>query len=212
MQWLLSASVSRVLGLDPLVSRLPAPGARLTPPTTFPSMPRTLLTLPPDAGEYAPFYAGYVARVPAGDILTILDAQLGDTLAVLAGFGEARGDHRYEPDKWSVKEIVGHLADTERIFNYRALRIARGDTTPLSGFDQDVFVAAGRFGARTLESLTRELELVRHSTVALFTGFDDTALARRGTANNVELTPRAAAHIIAGHERHHLAVLRERYL
>jgi hypothetical protein len=171
----------------------------------------TLLSSPPDAGEYGAFYAGYVARVPAGDLLSTLATQLDDTLAVVASFGEARADHRYAPGKWSVKEVVGHLADTERIFAYRALRIARGDATPLPGFDENLFVATAGFDRRPLADLVADLRLVRQHTLALLRALDDEALARRGTASNNPLTARAAAYVIAGHERHHAAVLRERY-
>ena len=172
----------------------------------------TLLATPPGADEYGAFYAAYVARVPAGDVLRTLAAQIDETVALFESFGEARGDHRYAPGKWSIKEVVGHLADTERVFAYRALRIARGDATPLPGFDENLFVAHAGFDRRPLADLLAELRLVRQHTIALFAALDDTALARRGTASNNPLTPRAAAYVTAGHERHHVAVVRERYL
>ena len=172
----------------------------------------TLLSSPPDAGEYGAFYAGYVARVPAGDLLPTLAHQLDETVALVDQFGEARAGHRYAPGKWSVKEVVGHLADTERVFAYRALRIARGDATPLPSFDENLFVANAHFDRRPLAALVAELRLVRQGTLALLHTLDDEALARRGTASNNPLTARAAAYVLAGHERHHAAVLRERYL
>ena len=172
----------------------------------------TLLSTPPAAGEYGAFYAGYVARVPAGDILPTLERQLDDTIALVDGFGETRGGHRYAPGKWSVKEVVGHLADTERVFAYRALRIARGDATPLPGFDENLFVAHAHFDRRPLAALVADLRLVREGTLALLRSLDDEALARAGTASNNPLTARAAAYVVAGHERHHVAVLRERYV
>ena len=177
----------------------------------MPTPAATLLATAPDPSEYGAFYAGYVARVPTGDVRRTLEAQLLDTLAPLDEFGEARADHRYAPGKWSVREVVGHLADTERIFAYRALRIARGDATPLSGFDENAYVAAANFARRPLAELAAELRVVRAATVALLGGLDDEALARRGTANGHPLTPRAAAYVAAGHERHHAAILRERY-
>ena len=170
-----------------------------------------LLAAPPDSTEHGAYYAGYIARVPAGHVVRTLQAQLADTLALAASFGEARGDHRYAPGKWTVKEVVGHLGDVERIFAYRALRVARGDATPLAGFEENDYVAGANFGRRTLADLTAELEAVRHATVALFSGLDEEALVRRGTANNAPVTPRAVAYIIAGHERHHQQILRERY-
>lgn len=171
----------------------------------------TLLAAAPDSSEYAPYYARYVDRVPAGDLLPALDAQLRDTLTLLDEFGERGSDHRYAPGKWTVKEVVGHVADTERIFAYRALRIARGDATALPSFDENAFVAHANFARRPLADLVRELEIVRQATVALFAGLDDEALVRRGTASGNPLTPRAAAYVIAGHERHHAQILRERY-
>ena len=166
----------------------------------------------PAADEFAPYYAGYISRVPDGDIVATIEGQIGDTLALLRAIPESRGDHRYAPDKWSIKDIIGHVSDTERVMAYRALRIARADQTPLSGFDQDPWVQAAHFETRSVASLVTELEHVRSSTVDLLRSFDERAFLRRGTANGVSLTSRALAWIIAGHERHHLAGLRERYL
>lgn len=166
----------------------------------------------PGEEEYAPVYAGYVKRVPEGDLRGALRAQLGTTLALLRGVGEPRGDHRYAPDKWTIKEVIGHVIDTERIMAYRALRIGRGDATPLPGFEQNDYVPNGNFGQRTLANLAEELEVVRRSTIILFQHMDETALARRGTASGAAVTPRALAYIIAGHELHHVDILRTRYL
>ena len=166
----------------------------------------------PAADEFAPFYAGYISRVPDGNIVATLDGQIADTLSLLRAIPEARGVHRYAPDKWSIKEIVGHMCDTERVMAYRALRMARGDQTPLASFDQDPWVKASRFDERSMASLTTELEHVRWTTIDLLRPLDEDALLRRGTASGVTLTPRSLAYIIAGHERHHVAVLRERYL
>ncbi len=171
--------------------------------------------------EYAPFYAGYVGHAIAAvtgtagaqdDALAHLAAQGERTAALLAGISEARAGFRYAPGKWSLREIVGHLADTERVMAYRALRIGRGDPTPLAAFDQDAYVAAAGFDTRTLADLAGELAAVRRATVALFSHFDAAALARRGTASGKAVSVRALAGIIAGHELHHLAILRERYL
>jgi hypothetical protein len=173
-------------------------------------MPKLLAT-PPDPTEHGLYYAPYIARVPTGDIARTLDAQLGEITALAESFGEARGGHRYAPGKWSVKEVLGHLTDVERIFGYRALRIARGDSTPLAGFEENDYVAHADFDRRTLADLLSDLAIVRRSTVALFASLADEAVVRRGTANGSPLTPRAAAYIIAGHERHHAHILRERY-
>lgn len=166
----------------------------------------------PDTTEYAPAYSGYVAHVPDGDVLELLAAQIADTTALLRSTGEAFAGHRYAPGKWSVRELVGHLCDTERIMAYRALRIARADTTPLPGFEQDDYVAAARFEARTLSDLISEFESIRAATLSLFRSLDDTALRRRGVASGYDVSARALAFIIAGHERHHMSVLRSRYL
>jgi uncharacterized damage-inducible protein DinB len=166
----------------------------------------------PDASEYAPNYQGYVTKVPDGNLLEILEDQRQETQELLAGITEGRAMHRYAPGKWSVKEVIGHLTDAERVFSYRALRFARGDQTPLPGFDENAYAPAGKFDARALPDLAAELHAVRRATIALFAGLDAPALARRGLASNQEVSVRALAYIIAGHERHHLGVLRERYL
>lgn len=166
----------------------------------------------PGDDEYAPFYAGYIRGVPDGDLLATLRDQLAETESLLRQIGESRGDYRYEPGKWSVKEVVLHVADAERIFAYRALRFARGDATPLPGFEQNDYVPVSRADDRTLAELAAELRSVRAATITLFDGLPADALARRGRANNVEVSVRALAWIIAGHERHHARIIRERYV
>jgi hypothetical protein len=145
-------------------------------------------------------------------VVETLERQLGETLALLGGLSEEQAGARYEPGKWSVKELVGHVVDTERIFAYRALRFARGDRTPIPGFEQDPYVAGGNFDARTLRDLADEFACVRRATVALLRHLGEDAWRRTGTASDNEVSVRALAHIIAGHELHHLNVLRERYL
>ena len=137
----------------------------------------------PAADEFAPYYGKYIARVPDGDLCRILADQLAETLALIRSIPEARGTHRYAPGKWSIKEVFGHVCDSERIFSYRALRIARGDATPLPGFEQDDYIPTGRFDQRTLADLSEELAAVRQATLQLFRHLDPTALARRGTAS-----------------------------
>ena len=170
------------------------------------------LAVRPTADEYAPYYARYVSAVPEGDVLETLEHQIEETVALLAAVGESRAGHRYAEGKWSVRELVGHMADAERIFAYRALCIARGETASLPGFDEDAYVAGADFDARTLNSLLGELTTVRRSTLSLFRNLGDAALARRGTANGQSVTVRGIAWIVAGHERHHQQILRERYL
>jgi hypothetical protein len=150
--------------------------------------------------------------VPEGDIFEILSRQRVELPEFLRSFGEARGGHRYAPGKWSVKEMIGHVNDTERVFAYRALRFARGDETPLSSFEQDDYVRVGNFDTRTLASLTDEFSHVRATTLDLYYHLDADALARQGSASGFVVSVRAMAFVIAGHVAHHERVLRERYL
>ncbi len=166
----------------------------------------------PAAGEFAPFYAGYVDGVPEGDVVEILERQGRELAALLGGVSADRGAYRYAPDKWTMQEVVGHITDAERIFTYRAMRIARGDATPLPAFDQDGYVQRGNFGRRTLADLAAEFAAVRAATVALFRAMTDEESRRVGTASNASVTARGLAYIAAGHERHHTRILRERYL
>ena len=160
-----------------------------------------------------PYYETYISKVPPkGDLLTVLEDQRRETQQLLAGLSDTKALHRYAPGKWSIKEVVGHLMDTERVFCYRALAFARGDANSLPGFDEKAWAPAGRFDARSLTDLAAESDAVRRATIALFGGLDGEALARRGTANNNPISVRALGWVIAGHERHHLAILRERYL
>ena len=170
------------------------------------------MTTRPDPDEYEPHYAPYIALVPDGDIVTILSSQLERTVAILRRVQEEVAGKTYAPGKWSLKEVVGHLIDTERIFVYRALRIGRNDKTPLPGFEQDDYVANANFNTRTLASLLEEFAFVRRATIQLFEHFTEDEWQRRGTANGKEITPRALAYNIAGHELHHLDILQSRYL
>jgi hypothetical protein len=168
----------------------------------------------PGAGEYAPFYEGYVSRVPEGDVVEMLARQCGEASAFLRAVPPEKGDYRYAPGKWTVKEVVGHVSDAERIFAYRVLRIGRGDQTPLPGFDENAYaeVAGPGFRARTMESLVGDWEDARRATLSLMHSLDEEAFARVGTASGAPVSVRALAYILFGHMDHHLAVIRERYL
>lgn len=166
----------------------------------------------PSPGEYPPYYQTYLDLVPQGDVLRVLEEQLASALALLRGIGEGQAGDRYAPGKWSIKEVVGHLIDSERVFAYRALRFGRNDPTPLPGFEGDDYVREGGFDGRSLADLAAELSAVREASLALFRGLPEQALLRRGTASGRELAVRCFPWIIAGHERHHLEVIRERYL
>ena len=166
----------------------------------------------PAPDEFAPYYGRYIERVPDGDIVATLRDQVEETLRTLRTIPDARAGHRYAPDKWSIREVVGHLSDTERIFTYRALRIARGDDTPLPGFDENAFVSRARLDDRALAGLIDEYAAVRAATVALFDSLFPEEWTRRGIASDKGVSVRALAWITAGHEIHHLGILRERYL
>jgi hypothetical protein len=165
----------------------------------------------PEPSEFADFYASYISKVPGKDVLGVLESQRLQMLHLFAGRSERDGSFRYAPGKWTVKEVLGHITDTERIFTYRALRIARGDSTPLPGFEQDDFVRNGAFSARTLADLAEEFAAVRNASLVLFRSFPEEAWLRRGIASQKEVTVRALAFITAGHQIHHRLILEERY-
>ena len=174
-------------------------------------MTTAVLSNRPEAGEFDPYYARYIDRVPDGDVASLLENQIRSTAAVLRAIPAERATYRYAEGKWSIAEVVGHIIDAERIFGYRALRIARADTTPIEGFDQDGYVPAGEFDRRTLADLVGDFEAVRRSTLTLIRGFPPAAWTRSGTANNKPISVRALIYIIAGHERDHLGTLKARY-
>jgi hypothetical protein len=165
----------------------------------------------PEPTEFAEFYANYVSKVPGTDVLGVLESQRLQMQHLFAGRSERDGGFRYAPGKWTVKEVLGHITDTERIFTYRALRIARGDQTPLPGFEQEDFVKNGAFSERTLAGLAEEFALVRSASLALFRSFPQAAWTRRGVASQKEVTVLAMAFITAGHQIHHRLILEERY-
>lgn len=165
----------------------------------------------PGASEYAPFYAGYIAKVPAGDVVEILDRQKDQIRRLSAATSSEQATFRYAAGKWSVREVLGHMTDAERVFGYRAFRIARGDETPLEGFDENEYVANSTFHERSLASLIDELVLVRDANLAIFRGLSPEEWKRTGTANGSPVSVRALAFILAGHLHHHLSLLRDRY-
>jgi uncharacterized damage-inducible protein DinB len=166
----------------------------------------------PAETEYARPYAGYVARVPEENVIEAMEAQTRETAALLASIDEAKAGHRYAEGKWSIKQLVGHIADGERVFAYRALCIARGDTNSLPGFDETTYAAHANFDARPFREIADDFAVARAATLSMLRGFDDEAWQRMGTANEVAVSVRALAYMLLGHERHHVNVLRERYL
>ena len=174
-------------------------------------MPLTAATRPA-AGEYLPYYDRYISLVHEDDALEALKRQRDEMLPLLRALSEAQGALRYAPGKWSIKQVLGHVTDGERVFAYRAMRFARADATPLPGFDENAYVSSATFDAESLADLVDALESVRRSSIALFRGLEESAWTRRGEANGAEVTVRALAYIIAGHAQHHTRLIQERYL
>ncbi|MGG0821335.1 DinB family protein [Paenibacillus turicensis] len=165
----------------------------------------------PDKEEYASFYEGYIGLVPEGNVIEILEQQADKVSAVIRSLTEEQGNYRYGEGKWSVKEVFGHLIDNERIMSTRLLRIARGDTTPLPGYEENLFMAGHPFEAYTIDDLAEEYEAVRHSTIVMLRHLSPEAWVCKGIVNNYPASARSIACVIAGHELHHLSVLRDRY-
>lgn len=166
----------------------------------------------PASGEYNPVFQKYVDLVPEGDIGQVLQQSLRTTGELFETFSEEQGNYRYAPGKWSIKEVLGHITDNERVMSYRMLRIARGDKTPLSGYDENLFMSNASFNEMSLNAIMDDYAAVRRATLTLLAGISDEAWTRTGTVSNHESSVRAWAYILAGHELHHLNVIRERYL
>lgn len=166
----------------------------------------------PEKTEYAEYYETYVSLVEETDVVSALENQLAEIENLFAEVTEEKGAYAYAEGKWSIKQLIGHLIDGERIFSYRALRIARADRTPIEGFEQDEYMENSNFNAVKLAELLEEFALVRKSNLLLFKNLTAEAWARRGTANDAEISVRAIAYIMVGHVRHHANVLKTRYL
>lgn len=174
-------------------------------------MPITLSIPRPQPHEHSPYFSRYIDLVPGDDAMSALETQVDETLGLLSRVSEADSRKRYEPGKWSVRQVVGHLCDCERVMGYRALCVARRDPAHLPGFDENRYAETAGSDERELRDLTGELDTIRRSSLALFRSFAAPDLAHVGTANELPITPRALAWIIAGHELHHRKILRERY-
>jgi uncharacterized damage-inducible protein DinB len=172
----------------------------------------TTATIRPDADEYSPYYGKYIQRVADGDLVAILRDQIATSAALLRAAPADRADFAYAPGKWTLKQVIGHMSDVERVMSYRALRFSRNDATELPGFEENDWVANSNSSERTIADLVAEYEAVRAATVHFAKHLDRDALVRRGKANGQEVTVRALLFIIAGHELHHIALVRERYL
>lgn len=166
----------------------------------------------PTPDEYSAYYGRYIALVPEGDVVEILTGQLEETLALLAPLTETQAAFRYGVGKWSVKQVVGHMIDVERIFAFRALAFSRGEQQPIPGFEQDDYVNQAGFDRRTLADLLEEFSLQRRANALMFRAMPSQAWGRAGVASGNPITVRALAYILAGHELYHRAILAERYL
>lgn len=166
----------------------------------------------PETGEFASFYANYISLIKDEDVLSVLGGQIDELNGLIAGLPESKGSYAYAPGKWTLKELLSHLIDGERIFSYRILRISRGDTTPLAGFEQDDYIERSNANNRSFSELLEEFELQRRSNLLLFGNLDDEASKMMGTASEKTVSVRALVYVMAGHVRHHLGVLKERYL
>jgi DinB superfamily len=171
---------------------------------------RNFIMARPDSTEYAPYYEKYLVHVPEDDIVPAMKAGMTSTLVYLSGIPESETVICHPPYTWTIKQVIGHLIDCERIFGYRALRIARGDSTPLPGFDENAYAEAAQHNRVSLPVLISEFGNVRSSHTAFFEHLPEEAWARRGTANNNEVSVRAIAFILLAHERYHLEIIRKR--
>jgi hypothetical protein len=166
---------------------------------------------PPEQDESAPYYRRYIDRVAGGDVVGVLESQLPETLAAFRGISEERSLHRYAPDKWSIRQMVSHVNDTERVFVFRALWFARGFSEPLPSFDQNDCAGAARADEVSWAAHVEEFRAIREGTVAFFRNLTEDSWARRGIASGNPFTVRAVAYIVAGHLDHHRAILHEKY-
>ncbi len=172
-----------------------------------------MTTLPrPAPGDAAPYYFTYIDQVPAGDVFTVLAGGVAETRRLLSGLAPEREHHRYAPGKWTIREVLGHVIDAERVFGYRAFHMARGDRTPLPSMEPDDYAATAGAHRRPVAELLDELDHLRRGHLALFRGLDEEAWERTGTASGVAFRVRALPFILAGHEIHHRRGLAERYL
>ena len=169
------------------------------------------MNLKPEPGEYAEYYHRYIKLVPEDSILTFLKDQLNAFQNLFQSINEDKSRYRYAPEKWSIKEVAGHIIDSERVFGYRALRFSRNDQNKLPGFEQNDYITNGNYSNILIEKLTNEFTLLRQSNLLMFEGFADNMWLRKGIASNNIVSVRALAYIIGGHTEHHINVLKEKY-
>ena len=166
----------------------------------------------PETTEFDPYYNAYISLVEGNDVLPILDTQPAELRAMFSGVPEEKGIFAYAEGKWTIKELLSHLIDAERMFAYRTLRVSRGDKTPIEGFEQDGYIENSNANNRSFAELLEEFDLQRRSNMLLFNNLSDEASQRMGIANEKEVSVRALVYCMAGHVRHHIRILNERYL
>lgn len=166
----------------------------------------------PQLGEYPEHFEEYIREVPESQLLSLLELQPEEAMLKLGTLSEEAGNYKYDEGKWSLKEVLGHINDTERVMSYRLLRIARGDKTPLPGFSEELFVSHANFDRLSIIQLLKDFSTVRNATLTLARQLDDEAWQRTGTASGELISSRALAYLIAGHAKHHFRIIRERYL
>lgn len=166
----------------------------------------------PDLEEFPVYMRSYVQLIPEGDIIQILNGQIVSTQEIFSAVTEKQAEYRYAEGKWTLSEVLGHLTDTERIMNYRILRIARGDKSPLMGFDENEYVQEASFNERPIADLLEDYQNVRRATISLLKGLPQKSLQNKGNANGFEVTVETIAYMIAGHELHHIKIIQEKYL
>jgi hypothetical protein len=172
----------------------------------------TMLT-PPTAEEYAPFYEDYVQRAQARDnVLAAFHQQIGEIRSTLGHLSDEQARFKFGPEEWSIKEVIGHLNDVERVFSYRLLRISRNDPTPLPGFEQDDYVRAAGFDNYAFTDLIQEFEFLRRANILAVKNMPDASTLHRGTASGATISARALTYMLVGHVEHHMASLNEKYL
>ena len=166
----------------------------------------------PKPGDYAQHYEHYISGIKDDDIHKVLESQLSEAVRFFKSIPEEKGNYRYAENKWNIKEVIGHVADTERVYAYRAMCFGRGENKALPGFEQDDYVKEGNFTGRTMSELINEFRLLREADLLLFKSFDENMLSRWGYVEGNKITVRAILFIVAGHTQHHLKIIKEKYI
>jgi hypothetical protein len=166
----------------------------------------------PDLSEHAPHFSKYIDMIGEENVITFLAEQKNDLIKLIKSISEEKGNYKYAPEKWTIKEVIGHIIDSDRVYGFRALYFARGGTSALPGYDQDVWAKEGAYNSLSLDELIADFELAREANISLFKRLSVKDCVKTGIANNNRMSVRAIAYIIGGHTAHHVNVIREMYL